>query len=228
MADAALGRVAGLSADGEHLDRPPRLRQHADDSAMARGMGYFVLVKKVFIAKSMALKKVAAANMRYTAYSSDFGEALRPVVPPILVKASYGLAVSYVLGDVAYNGWKEAQPGAAETSHHGGSVPRAVTHALIFQVGASIGIPFLIIHTSVDFTKKYVRKLQRHGALRRWAPTVVGLGIIPALPVTVDPGCEYVIDHVFESLWPVAKYTPSMEDDMAAIAGAEEYHDKEQ
>ena len=37
----------------------------------------------------------AASNVRYVAYSSDVGEAFRPVVPTWLVKSTYGLAFGY-------------------------------------------------------------------------------------------------------------------------------------
>ena len=35
---------------------------------------------------------------RYVAYTSDIGEAFRPVVPPWLVTAAYGVSWAYVAG----------------------------------------------------------------------------------------------------------------------------------
>ena len=44
--------------------------------------------------------------MRYTAYSSDIGEAFRPVVPQWAVKATYGLAITYIAGEVGVATYK--------------------------------------------------------------------------------------------------------------------------
>lgn len=41
------------------------------------------------------------------AYTSDMGEAFRPVVPAWIVKSAYGISWAYVLGDVAFEGYKE-------------------------------------------------------------------------------------------------------------------------
>ncbi|OAV91446.1 hypothetical protein, variant [Puccinia triticina 1-1 BBBD Race 1] len=43
---------------------------------------------------------------RYLAYTSDVGEAFRPVVNPKVVTGAYGISIAYVVGDVAYEGWK--------------------------------------------------------------------------------------------------------------------------
>ena len=45
------------------------------------------------------------------AYSSDIGESFRPVANPAWVNASYGLAVAYILGDVAYHGYQAKEAG---------------------------------------------------------------------------------------------------------------------
>ena len=53
-----------------------------------------------------AISREAAGASRYLAFTSDFGEAVRPVVPPAVVNASYGIAGAYIVGDVAYNGYR--------------------------------------------------------------------------------------------------------------------------
>jgi len=45
-------------------------------------------------------------SARFLAYSSDVGEAFRPVVPTSLVNASYGLAIGYCAYDVGYAGYQ--------------------------------------------------------------------------------------------------------------------------
>ena len=49
--------------------------------------------------KIIAVKGIKA-KIRYAAYSSDVGEALRPVVPSWTVKAAYGIVFAYCIGDI--------------------------------------------------------------------------------------------------------------------------------
>lgn len=81
------------------------------------------------------------------AYSSDVGEAFRPVVPVAVVNASYGIAIGYCAFDVGFEGYK--------ANKDGGDVTRAVVKQSVFQGLASIGLPFLIIHQSVRCTRKH-------------------------------------------------------------------------
>ena len=45
------------------------------------------------------VKPLLLASQRYLAYSSDLGEAVRPVVPPTVVRSLYGLSWSYIAYD---------------------------------------------------------------------------------------------------------------------------------
>ena len=50
------------------------------------------------------------------AYSSDVGESFRTVLPATAVRATYGVAGLYMLGDVFYNGYVEShKPGCTPT-----------------------------------------------------------------------------------------------------------------
>lgn len=40
------------------------------------------------------------------AYTSDIGESFRPVAHPYLVKTAYGISWTYLIGDVAHEGYK--------------------------------------------------------------------------------------------------------------------------
>jgi fission process protein 1 len=145
--------------------------------------------------------------MRYLAYSSDIGESFRRVAHVRFVHASYAVAISYVVGDVALNGYYE---------HHFGSPPATVAktmaHSGLFQLCASLLFPFLAIHSGVKVSKTYLFKplthserwIARHGKgggapsafVRQWGPSAVGLGIIPFLPL-VDEPIEGVVDWIF-------------------------------
>lgn len=57
------------------------------------------------------LQTAIRASTRYLAYSSDVGEAFRPIVHPLMVRAAYGISWAYVGLDVAYEGYKTRKAG---------------------------------------------------------------------------------------------------------------------
>lgn len=135
--------------------------------------------------------KAVAKGSRYLAYTSDVGEAFRPVVNPKIVTASYGIAFAYVFGDVALAAYR-----AKET---GGNVMRTVAHQSVFQGLASLALPFLIIHTQVSVFKSVFTKM---GRFTKWGPTISGLALLPFLPVCVDEPTEHLVHAAFEKYWP--------------------------
>lgn len=54
-----------------------------------------------YVAYTSRLNTLVAAASRYIAYSSDVGEAFRPLTRPAVVTAAYGISWAYVFGDVA-------------------------------------------------------------------------------------------------------------------------------
>ncbi|KAL5335151.1 mitochondrial 18 KDa protein-domain-containing protein [Aspergillus crustosus] len=52
------------------------------------------------------LRTLLLSAHRYVAYTSDIGESFRPVAHPYLVRSSYAISWSYLLGDVAHEGYK--------------------------------------------------------------------------------------------------------------------------
>jgi hypothetical protein len=52
-----------------------------------------------------------------------------------------------------------------------------------FQMLASIGAPFVIIHTAVGAAKKALAQTK----MARLGPTLIGLALIPALPIVDHP-----------------------------------------
>jgi len=116
-----------------------------------------------------------AGGVRYLAFTSDVGEAVRPVVPPAAVNASYAVAVAYMVGDVVYNGYKASQ--------HGEDVKRAVAHTTVFQLVASLLVPVAVIHTVVHQTQRLTKRV---GRFTKWGPSIAGLACVPLLPATVS------------------------------------------
>jgi fission process protein 1 len=69
--------------------------------------------KARYLAYAGRLRTALVASSRYLAYTSEVGEAFRPIVPPFLVTAAYGISWAYLGLDVAYEGYK---------THHAGKV----------------------------------------------------------------------------------------------------------
>lgn len=134
----------------------------------------------------------ASGGVRYLAFTSDVGEAVRPVVSRTVVNATYAVAIAYMVGDVAYNGY--------QASKHGEDVSRAVAHTSAFQLLASLLVPVAVIHTVVHQSSKVAKRSK--SPLAKWAPSIAGLVMIPLLPATVDEPIEHGIDYLFDTYWP--------------------------
>ena len=178
----------------------------ANERGGERYAAFGLRIKQLFAAKVKTLsakaatvgakaKSAAIANARYTAYSSDVGEAFRPVVPDIAVKATYGLAIAYICGDIGLTTYKESlKPD--------GNATRTFVHSTIFQGVASLALPMVIIHQAVHAAQYATKKM---GRFTKWGPTIAGLALIPALPYVVDEPCEHAIDYAFDQVWPDEK-----------------------
>jgi fission process protein 1 len=60
----------------------------------------------------------------------------------------------------------------------------------VFQGLASMALPAFTIHSAVKFATRRLINTP-NPALKRWGPTAVGLGIVPALPYLFDePVCH--------------------------------------
>lgn len=134
---------------------------------------------------------------RYVAYSSDVGEALRPVKSSFFVNSCYGIAISYVLADISYSTYKEYE----RNPENWEKIGRVALHATLFQGVASLLLPSLIIHTAVHQSHKHFKKIGRVPG--KWGPVVLGLGLIPFLPAVCDHPVEWALDEAFKEYWPV-------------------------
>lgn len=137
------------------------------------------------------LGEAFSKGVRYTAYTSDVGEAFRPVVDRRLVQAGYAVSWTYVLADVALQTkW------ARERNR---DYVRAGLHAAVFQTFGSMLFPAMIIHTTVHQSEKLFHKI---GIKSRWAPVGLGLSVVPFLPYICDHPVEYATDLAFDTFWP--------------------------
>jgi fission process protein 1 len=146
-----------------------------------------------------ALVASAKRMPRMFAYSSEVGEAGRPILNKHLIRCFYGLSWIYVVGDVALEGANEYEK-SSETEN----VARAVSKRAIFQTTASMILPAITVHQTVHWTSHLLNKFaqQRFGG-NRIIPVVAGLATIPALPFMFDHPVEYGVEWVFDKLWTI-------------------------
>jgi fission process protein 1 len=135
-----------------------------------------------------------AKGSRYVAYTSDVGEAFRPVVDVRYVRAGYAISWAYVLTDVSLQSHWARQ--------RGDDPVRAGAHAAVFQSLGSMIVPALIIHSVVHQTEKVFHRMGRY---QRWGPTSMGLAVVPFLPYIADRPIETAVDFCFDRFWPSDK-----------------------
>ncbi|RYG64645.1 hypothetical protein EON64_13555 [archaeon] len=104
---------------------------------------------------------VAARAFRYLAFTSDFGEALRPVVNARLVTGSYAVALGYCVADVGYEAYKHVQRNYLTEHQEPRPLAQVVVERAAFQAVASLAVPALLIHTTVDVSKKFFARINR-------------------------------------------------------------------
>ncbi|KAK9430999.1 mitochondrial 18 KDa protein-domain-containing protein [Lipomyces doorenjongii] len=150
--------------------------------------------------------RIVLAAQRYVAYTSDIGESFRPVVNPVVVSAAYGISWSYVLGDVAYEGYKahlrEQEFLASEargddlTGKEKPNWQLTVLQRGVFQSIASMGLPAFTIHSTVKYSGRAMKNV-KNVRIRTWAPVGLGLAVVPALPYLFDAPVEEAVEWVF-------------------------------
>jgi fission process protein 1 len=152
-----------------------------------------------YLAYAQRVARVFTASSRYLAFSSDVGEAFRPVVHPQAVRFSYMLTWGYVFGDIGYSTYSAYKLHPDNMDF----VKDRAARATAFQLVGSVILPFMIIHTGVKQSSKLFDKLVPSlRFVRAWGPSAVGMAIIPFLPKFVDHPIEAAVDDLFK------KYNP--------------------
>jgi len=151
-----------------------------------------------YLARVRNIAFLLGNSARYLAYTSDVGEAFRPVIPTRVVQAAYAISWAYVITDVGIEGYREHNRGGSNTE-----VSRTVLERAIFQSAASMILPALTIHTTVH---TFGKVFQRVGRWQRWGPTFAGLAVVPFLPFMFDHPVEWVLEKSFNTMWPTEKH----------------------
>ena len=129
------------------------------------------------------------------------GESLRPIVSRWAVILAYAVSWAYVTVDVFARTMVELTSGRKPASH----ALRVMTFFSLFHSVVTMLIPAALIHSVVHHSQHVLQ----HAAslmprlLSLWAPTAIGIAVIPLLPI-FDAPMEKVLDHGFDLVWPVA------------------------
>lgn len=130
------------------------------------------------------------APFRYLGYCNEIGETLRPIVPLKIVISSYIVSGLYVSTDSVLIGMKSYREDL--TPEKRWSFVKSFTKCLIWQLLATELIPGFCVYKIVKFAKnsEFILSM-KNKTFSRWCPTLIGLGIIPFFPFTIDPVVDY-------------------------------------
>uniref|UniRef100_A0A6S7ZI55 Mitochondrial fission process protein 1 n=1 Tax=Aureoumbra lagunensis TaxID=44058 RepID=A0A6S7ZI55_9STRA len=163
----------------------------------SRYLGYTASLTRL---KTLLLraKSIASNSIRYVAYSSDIGESMRPLLRPWAVNATYGIAIGYVLLDAGFETRRKHLLGVDNDV-----LVATAAHRLIFHTAVSLALPAVIIHSAVHRAHHFLHQpmFETMPRLIRYGPTVIGLSIIPFLPI-VDEPAEHILDWSFDLAYP--------------------------
>jgi len=139
---------------------------------------------------TFVIPTILRSAVRYSAYLSDFGESFRPIISSKVVRLTYAMSWSYVIGDVAWEGYKAR----VERKKKAAEVTEIVIERAIFQTFASMLIPMMLIHSTVSIFQKAFSRLSVKPVYAKWGPTLAGLSVVPFLPFIIDQPVECVLE----------------------------------
>ena len=151
-----------------------------------------------YTAYTVRLKTLVSSVSRYIAYSSDVGEAFRPLARPFVVTAAYGISWAYIFTDVGYTCWQAAQD-REHDSTLAADLAWIAARRGTFQTLASIVLPAFTIHSVVKHSARLFSKF-KSPRMRVAGPTAAGLLTVPLLPFLFDHPVETVVERLFDAV----------------------------
>jgi fission process protein 1 len=156
-------------------------------------------------------KVINFMTWRPFAYTSEVGEAFRPVIPRFLVNTAYGISIAYCFVDtgVKLNNMKH-EPHI--------EIMKKACDMVVWHGFASMILPALTIHTVVKKSKAYINYLDRETfstlsakynktppsnfvKVKPFIPTAIGLSIIPFIIHPIDKSVDYVMNFIRPFYW---------------------------
>jgi fission process protein 1 len=141
--------------------------------------------------------------LRYAGYANEVGEAFAPLVPAVVVPASYGVAITYVIADTVDKFRKSLGGGKYKPDAVNACAVVEGLDALIWQLAASVALPGYTIHQVVAIVVALLGAagLTDTGGPLDALPTVIGLGTIPFIVKPLDELAEVGMDLTFRKIF---------------------------
>ena len=145
-------------------------------------------------------KRGFLAYGRPLSYASELGEAVRPLISPVFVKALYGISIVYIMTDVGFKLYEypknNVQPLMFKT-----------LDLCLWHMSASLIVPAVIIHSTVKFSNKIIKRATKNRpklAMRtRLLPSLIGLASIPFIIHPIDKTTDYVLDRTLRKCYEI-------------------------
>jgi len=140
--------------------------------------------------------KAAQGVIRITAYSTEFAEAFRPLIALRAVKALFAITYSYITGMLLMRVRQASlTPGTSINF-----ISRELAMEALVQGLVNFLIPLKFVHFVVHQAQHAVQALGLQGTLKVWGPTLLGLAVVPLLPL-LDHPAEHAIEAGFNKCW---------------------------
>jgi mitochondrial fission process protein 1 len=143
-----------------------------------------------------------ARLIRYLTSSEFGGAVMKPAVRTGIVSVSYVITFGYCLTDIGMEAYDLHHRGYKTKDHKQSlTMTQCIVERTVFQGLASIGIPLAIIRSAVSFGKIVFPKI---GRFQRFGPSLLGLSVLPMLPLCLDEPIRAGIEHAFDNYGPWA------------------------
>jgi fission process protein 1 len=164
-----------------------------DDILQTHEQGRPIVYASRFAAVMRSLSGMTRAS-RPLAYASEVGESFRPIFPQWLVRALYGVSWGYVFLDTGVKTYEAKDHGKEAMMYTAGDL-------MAWHTIASMALPAFSIHTLVKYSGLLIKKTTLSGPLRKYAPTVIGLGAIPFIIHPLDHLTDFLFDNSIRKLY---------------------------
>ena len=196
-------RAARLEEEERHLPisrRSRACRPRAHLVAAQRAASELIKRPRLFGVSTRAITALLA-RYRLTAFVSEVGESIRPLRGVLTwhVNLFYLVSWLYVITDTMVNAVDEAYVQGRRRQ-----VARVVLFMSLFHSIATMLIPAVAIHEAVHLAVVLLKRAAASPSVQLWVPTMVGLSLIPALPI-VDEPLHHALKRLFDRLWPEAQ-----------------------
>lgn len=146
-------------------------------------------------------------RFRLLAFTSEVGESFRPLMDLWKVQLAYAVSWAYVLLDVLLRACDEFALRGRTLR-----ILRTLVFFSVFHTIATMLLPALLIHAAVHRAEQLfhgllppsVARSSHAGILRRFAPSAIGVALIPVMPL-LDSPCEHALEALFKAAWPLPK-----------------------